>query len=117
MKLLIIWIFILSFNCYADNYICLVNPVTSEVTDIVADTPKNRETWESIKGTRIVEAFKSDKLEATPYIWSGDNIAVNQVKVDAKEAELLEQQAIEAKLKEMALVEIAKATEIKEVVK
>ena len=61
-----------------------------------------------IKGARAVEAFKADKLEATPYIWSGDNIAVNQVKIDAKEAEALQQQAIEAKLKEMALVEISK---------
>jgi hypothetical protein len=59
----------------------------------------------------------ADKLEPIPYIWSGDNITVNQVKVEAKEAEALQQQAIEAKLKEMALVEIAKATEIKEVVK
>jgi len=71
--------------CFAEDYICLVNKVTNKVSDIIIDTPLNRITWESIKGTdKNVKYFAVDVSPSFKNkLWNGTAI----INDDAKDAE------------------------------
>jgi hypothetical protein len=107
---LIIWIFILSLNAYADiEYYAEFNDKGECLSSYKIDTTEEHE---ALQQTRVKVKITEEQYNNNDY-----KDVVLSTEIAEKEAELLEQQAIEAKLKEMALVEIAKATEIKEVVK
>ena len=110
MKLLIIWIFILSLNAYADiEYYAEFNDKGECLSSYKVDTTEEHE---ALQQKRIRVKITEEQYNNNDY-----KDVVLSTEIAQKEAEALQQQAIEAKLKEMALVEIAKATEIKEVVK
>ena len=113
MKILLL-IFITSF-CFAEDKIGLLNKITNEVTDIVTDTIKNRETWNKIKGDKEVIIIKDSPVlnEMKPLILKDNIVQINTIKIAEQEAKIAEEQAIQAKLVAMAKAEIAKETPIK----
>ena len=81
MKLIIVVFFLVSLNCFAEDYICLVDPNTKEVTNITIDTSGNRDILEKIKGDNEIQYFTYD--ESIPLCkkkWNGQTIVFDNEK-------------------------------------
>jgi hypothetical protein len=113
MKFLILF---LTFSCFADDKIGRLNKVTNEVTDIIVDTPKNRTTWDKIKGDKEVILIKDSPVlnELKPFILKDNIVQIDTVKIAEQEAKIAEEKAIQEKLIEIAKTEIAKTEIAKE---
>jgi hypothetical protein len=104
---IIIWIFILSLNAYADiEYYAEFNDKGECLSSYKVDTTEEHE---ALQQTRIKVKITEEQYNNNDY-----KDVLLSTEIAQKEAELQEQKEIELKLKEMALAEIAKSKEVSE---
>jgi hypothetical protein len=66
-----ILILLLSLNCFAEKFICLVDS-NDKASNVMIDSTANRATLNAIKGQRQIKSFIADKIPLfTNKLWSG----------------------------------------------